>query len=125
MQVGNGREFVDSDAEGSIKNMILDGVHGTGTPGQVGAWTPGILTYWNSQIDWTMDLATGWQGNPYAAVHIYNDGNIVSLNLTESKWGVNYYAHDIVNRLMGWTGPPGGCDLARACTNLPFSEKPC
>jgi hypothetical protein len=123
MQVGYGREFSEADPHGSIKNMIEDGVHGTVAPS--GKWTPGVLTYWNAENVGWMVVSTGWQGNPYAAVHIYNDGNIDSLNLTMTDTGVNYYAHDIANRLLGWTGPPDGCEEARACKNLPFGNKPC
>lgn len=132
MQMGGSRNFTESDPERSIKDMIEDGVRGTrGLPGFGQETVPGLLTYMNGDTfvevgnDTTKDF---WHGNPYAAVHLYNAGNILSEDLTVGSSATNNdepnpYAHDVLSRLMGWDG--SGCE-AQKCDKLPmFKDKKC
>ena len=81
MQTHNGVEFDPNDPQGSILQMVKDGVLGTST----GAGLTGCLQQ---------------TGNIYAAFRMYNSGSVNKDNLS-SGVGTPSYVSDIANRLMG------------------------
>jgi hypothetical protein len=118
------RVFDPNDPKGSIQGMIRDGVEG------IPAW-PGYLTYFNGDTGVNVGKeGTWWYGNPWAAAHIYNQGNLVDENLTkrwdpadQDRYGPSTYAHDLAARLWGWDGLPIGCEKSRECPKLGFDRR--
>ncbi|KAF2476685.1 uncharacterized protein BDR25DRAFT_210346 [Lindgomyces ingoldianus] len=110
MQMRGAANFSSSEPEKSIREMIEDSVYGVSEPGDL-SWIKG----------------TFWQGNPFAAAHLYNAGSVEE-NLTvqvgenlNSKW----YANDIASRLLGWNGSKQGCENSRKCPNHGFENRQC
>jgi hypothetical protein len=114
MQVRGGHSF---STDASIAEMVAEGVKGTSS-------TPGYLAYFNADASVTwVDFEIVGEGDPYAAAHIYNVGNLSSEDLTEAAWGgPNAYANDIASRLLGWTGDHPGCVKSQSCPGLEQRE---
>jgi hypothetical protein len=113
MQLHGGRGFTSANPQGSIATMIHDGLLGTdATPGYAR-----ILK--NSNLPgWVLPAGPvqGWEGNPFAAAHMYNVGSLTSTDLTKKAGGVtSYYANDIAARLTGWKGAPSACAEMQKC----------
>ncbi|ORY04670.1 hypothetical protein BCR34DRAFT_604768 [Clohesyomyces aquaticus] len=83
MQMRGAANFSSSDPEGSIQKMIEDSVYGVGEPGINNPnGTPGFFQLLQGrQEDLSWINGTFWQGNPFAAAHLYNAG-AVEQNLT-------------------------------------------
>ncbi|KAK5018600.1 hypothetical protein LTR60_001433 [Cryomyces antarcticus] len=100
--------FNPADSQGSITEMIREGVQGTNSGGPYGGGGPGLVQFLNNVLSW---VTNPWPGNPYAAARMYNSGHISNNNLddlTGSEWSTKSYANDIANRLLGWDGSGAG-----------------
>ncbi|KAF2102773.1 hypothetical protein NA57DRAFT_71757 [Rhizodiscina lignyota] len=94
--------FDPKDPEGSIKQMIEDGVLGTSAG-------PGLIQYMSNDPTYAY-TNNHWTSNPFAAARCYNSGTIdPSGNLDKAAYGVKSYVNDIGNRLLGWDGADSGC----------------
>ena len=97
------KSFDSSNPKESILQMIREGVQGTSTGGPNKEGGPGYAQYLEG-LSWVDDA---WTGNPYAAARAYNSGR-VGKNLDVVEYGVESYANDIANRLLGWDGKGDG-----------------
>lgn len=103
MQLRGATKFDPSNAEGSIHDMLHDGIFGAGgTPGYVQT-LKGTRPDMNSADP--NHIGT-WVNNPFAAAHVYNVGHIDTTDLTfvAGQTAKNVYAQDIAARLSGWNG---------------------
>lgn len=98
MQAAKGSTaYNPSDSAGSVKQMILDGVQGT-------PQGPGLVQYMTNDASLAY-TNNKWSLNPFSASRCYNSGSVsTSGNLDEAQYGVQSYANDIANRLLGWDG---------------------
>ena len=83
MQSHNGVSFDPADPEGSILQMVKDGVMGT------------------SSGDGLMQTLQKNGGDVWAAVRQYNSGSVDVKNLSNGLGSTSAYCSDVANRLMG------------------------
>lgn len=130
LQHGGAAKFDPNNAKDSIKQMISEAIYGSSVEEGAPKDCPGFLTYFNGENpDLTWLPADGfWRGNPFAAGHLYNLGDIKTADLTagsDGKPGMSYYAHDMLSRLQGWNGWAEGCEASKKCGELQFADRAC
>ncbi|KAF2192385.1 hypothetical protein K469DRAFT_800239 [Zopfia rhizophila CBS 207.26] len=117
MQIHGGAKYDAADPAGSIHEMISDAIYGVSRPSENHpSGTPGYIQYFNAaQGDLSWIQGDYWQGNPFAAAHMYNAGGISSRYLNTQEGGnknSKVYANDIASRLLGWNGQRPGCEAS-------------
>ncbi|KAJ9626945.1 hypothetical protein H2203_003402 [Taxawa tesnikishii (nom. ined.)] len=102
----NSHSFEFVNAAASILQMIQEGVMGTTSGGPTGQGGPGYAQFFDDTVPW---VKNPYPNNPYAAARLYNSGVIAdSGSLDDVKLGVQSYANDVANRLLGWDGNGAG-----------------
>ncbi len=91
-----GVSYDSSNMQGSITQMVVDGVQGT-------SGGPGLVDWF---IDWDYDygVSANTGGNPYNVARGYNSGSVDFSNLNDGFSSTASYVSDVANRLQGWNG---------------------